>query len=59
IEEKLGAKIDGLITAVDNINKKYEDHKLERMSNQVAHDRMEADIEKHDSRIGKLELKAV
>ena len=56
LEEKVDNKLDKILTAVDNIIKKHEDHEIEHVSNQAAHDRMEGDIEKHDSRIGKLEL---
>lgn len=55
-KDEFNNKMDQIITAVDNLSKKYENHGDEHVANIGAHDRMEADIEKHDERIGKLEL---
>jgi hypothetical protein len=43
-EGRLGEKINDVLTAVDNITKKYSDHEIEHVSNIAAHDRMQGEI---------------
>ena len=56
-KDEFNEKFDQVITAVDNLAKRYDNHDVEHVSNQAAHDRMQNNIETHDGRIGKLELK--
>ncbi|MFH1522329.1 MAG: hypothetical protein ABIE43_00745 [Patescibacteria group bacterium] len=41
-----------LVTAVDGIAKKFDDHKVEHISNQAAHDRFQEDIDLLKSKVG-------
>jgi len=42
--EEVREKIDTVITAVDNITKKFEDHNSEHIANIGAHDRFDKEI---------------
>lgn len=44
IDQKLTKKIDAVLSAVDSIAKKYQDHESEHVANLGAHDRMQNDI---------------
>ncbi len=48
----LDKKIDKVLTAVDKITKKYDDHNTEHVSNVAAHDRMQGEINETRGGVG-------
>lgn len=63
LEEKLvtkvemNEKIDQVLTAIDGLAKSVNDFRAEMASNQGAHDRMSDNINDHEIKLKKLELK--
>jgi hypothetical protein len=57
LEERMDKKMDKILTAVDGIAKQLKVSKEENAANQGAHDRMQKNIDKHEVRIKKLELR--
>lgn len=54
-KDDLDKRIDKVLTAVDGITKKFETAEIEKLSNQVAHDRFEERITNTEQRIKSFE----
>ena len=52
LEDRIDNKINKVLTAVDDIAKKFDDHEIEHVSNQAAHDRYEEQIAKLEKKVG-------
>ncbi|MFH0892570.1 MAG: hypothetical protein V1867_07415 [Candidatus Falkowbacteria bacterium] len=52
IDRKMDQKIDKVLTAIDGLAKEVKDSRIEKLSNQVAHDRMQGDLVKIKEHVG-------
>ena len=59
IDNKIDKKIDRVLTAVDGIAKKFDNHESEHVANLGAHHRFQNELDNHNTRINKLEVKPI